>query len=434
MRPPVKNGVSAMAQDATATTTSVGKSSAWWMLLALGTAFSLSQAYRTTAAMMATRLQADFNLSVQQLGGFAGAFHFAFGAMQLFMGVSIDLHGVRRTVLVAFPFAVVGALLSAFATEYAMVVLGQVLVGIGCAPAFLVCTVFISRRFAPERFAAVSGLMMGVGGLGMLMTATPLAWVVAVSSWRVGFMVLAALSVLAWGVIYGVVRESEPAQEHAAQSLGTALRSVGTLFAMPHTLGILALGAVTYAAFMTLRGLWLGPLLAQRFGYSLVESGNIALLVSIVSIVGPPCFGRLTMVGSVRRRWIIGFTLAYAMLFALLAAATAPLVAVSALVLIGFLSGFIILQYADVRAAYPAALTGRAMAVYTMAMFLGIGVMQWATGAIASLATGQGVDPYAAVLLAITALLGLGALAFVLLPAPATAIQTIAAAQRGNVT
>ncbi len=392
------------------------------MLLALGTAFSLSQAFRTTAAMMASQLQTDFNLSAQQLGGFAGAFHFAFGAMQLFMGVSIDLHGVRRTVLAAFPFAVIGALMSALSSQYAMVVLGQILVGVGCAPAFLVCTVFISRRFAPQRFAAVSGLMMGVGGLGMLMTATPLAWVVAVSSWRTGFLVLAGLSVAAWLVIYIVVRDAEQAHERAAESLGAALRSVGTLFAMPHTLGILALGAVTYAAFMTLRGLWLGPLLTGRFGYSLVQSGNIALMVSIVSILGPPFFGRLSASGGVRRRWIIGFTLAYAALFAVLAGAATAIVAVPALLSIGFLSGFIVLQYADVRAAYPAALTGRAMAVYTMAMFLGIGAMQWATGAIASLATRHGVDAFSAVLLAIAVLLGAGALAFALLPTPTAAM------------
>jgi hypothetical protein len=33
-----------------------------------------------------------------------------------------------------------------------------------------------------------------------------------------------------------------------------------------HTLGIIILGAVTYAAFITLRGLWVVPLLADRHG------------------------------------------------------------------------------------------------------------------------------------------------------------------------
>ena len=77
--------------------------SLWAMLAALCMAFMLSQAYRTAAAMMASRLQAEFSLSPQQLGSYAGAFHFAFGAMQLFMGLGIDLHGVRKTMLASFP-------------------------------------------------------------------------------------------------------------------------------------------------------------------------------------------------------------------------------------------------------------------------------------------------------------------------------------------
>lgn len=395
------------------------QASAWWMLVALGMAFSLSQAYRTSTAMMAGQLQSDFGLSAQQLGGFAGAFHFAFGAMQLFMGIGIDLHGMRRTVLVAFPFAVIGAILSALSHHYALVVLGQVLIGVGCAPAFLVCTVFIARRFAPERFASVSGIVMGIGGLGMLLTATPLAWVVHVSSWRIGFVVLAACSALAWLLIYLVVQD--PPQEHTGprESVWVAARKFGALLAMPHTLGIVALGAVTYAAFMTLRGLWLGPLLIDRYGYSLVQSGNVALLVSIISIAGPPIFGRIRAAGAARRRWVVGFTLAYALLFGILALAAVPMMAIAASIVIGFLSGFIVLQYADVRAAYPAALTGRAMAVYTMAMFLGIGVMQWLTGALASLASNRGLDPFAVVLGTIAGLLLVGAIAFVLLPAPA---------------
>ena len=233
--------------------------SLWAMLAALCMAFMLSQAYRTAAAMMASRLQAEFSLSPQQLGSYAGAFHFAFGAMQLFMGLGIDLHGVRKTMLTSFPVAIIGALLSAFAHSYAMLVLGQVLIGVGCAAAFLVCTVFITRHFPQERFASVSGLVLGIGGGGMLLTATPLAWVVQEASWRAGFMMLAGLSVLAWLVIFIRVREPTQGQERRHESLATALRGLGALLLLPHTLGIMALGAVTYAAFMALRGLWLGP-------------------------------------------------------------------------------------------------------------------------------------------------------------------------------
>jgi MFS family permease len=392
--------------------------SLWAMLAALCMAFMLSQAYRTAAAMMASRLQAEFSLSPQQLGSYAGAFHFAFGAMQLFMGLGIDLHGVRKTMLATFPVAIVGALLSASAHSYAMLVLGQALIGVGCAAAFLVCTVFITRHFPQERFASVSGIVLGIGGGGMLLTATPLAWVVQEASWRAGFMMLAGLSALAWLVIYIRVREPAQSQERHHESLATALRGLGALLLLPHTLGIMALGAVTYAAFMALRGLWLGPLLIGRYGYTLVQSGNVALLVSVVSLFGPPLFGRFGPQGAGRRRCIIVCTLALIALFAVMATVSSSAVVVGCSVLVGFLSGFVVLQYADVRTSYPVQQIGRAMALLNMAMFLGVALVQWLSGVVASAAPAWHADPHSAALALIAAMLTAGVLAFAFLPAP----------------
>ncbi|MFY3383716.1 MFS transporter [Paracidovorax sp. MALMAid1276] len=391
------------------------------MLLALISGFGLSQAFRTITAIMATGLQAEFSLSAQALGVFAGAFAFAFGTMQLFMGVGIDLYGVRRTLLSAFPLAIAGALLSALAPGYGTVLLGQVLIGVGCAPAFLVCTVFIARYFPATRFAMVSGVAMGVGGLGMLFTGTPLAWLVQHSSWRVGFAVLAGLSVLAWLLIYWKVHEP-PLPDHSGaaprESVGAAVRGFGALFLLPHTAGIMLLALTTYASFLTLRGLWLGPLLIERHGYSLVASGNVAMLSSLVSLFTPALFGRLDPGPARRRRWITGFTVLLAALFGAVGLLHAEWLDVSGSIAVGLLSGYMVLQYADVRSSYAPAVTGRAMAVFTMALFLGVALMQWATGLAASVAAANGADPYVAVMLTIAGMLAAGVLAFRCLPAP----------------
>lgn len=391
------------------------------MLLALTTAFALSQAWRTVAAIMAVPLQAEFALDASALGLYAGAFHFAFGAMQIFMGIGIDLHGVRRTVLVAFPVAIAGSALSALATSYSMLVLGQVLIGIGCAPAFLVCTVFIARHFPASRFAAVSGLTLGLGGIGMLLTGTPLAWLIQATSWRMGFAVLGGLAVLAWLLLARLVHEPAAAatdEPKAPERMTEALRRFGALFLLPHTAGIVLLGCVSYASFITLRGLWLGPLLTERHGFSLVQSGNVALAMSLVSLAGPPLFGRFDPGPATRRRWIIGFTLLLAGLFGVFALLQNTVVDVAAPILIGLLSGYFVLQYADVRSSYPTAITGRAMALFTMSMFLGIAAMQWLTGVVASAATARGLEPFTAVLGSIAVLLALGAAGFAALPQP----------------
>jgi predicted MFS family arabinose efflux permease len=178
---------------------------------------------------------------------------------------------------------------------------------------------------------------------------------------------------------------------------------------------------VTYASFITLRGLWLGPLLLERYGFSLLQTGNAALAVSAVSLLGPPVFGRLDPMGAKRRPRIVGFSLFMAAAFALLAFVHEPVTGVATMLVIGFLTGFIVWQYADVRGAYPEALTGRAMAVFTMAMFLGVALVQWLTGVIATLALAAGFDPYTAVLLGTAALVALGTVAFRSLPAPHSA-------------
>ena len=393
------------------------------MLLALVSGFALSQAFRTITAIMATGLQAEFGLSAQALGVFAGTFAFAFGTMQLFMGIAIDFWGIRRTLLVAFPMAIAGAALSAVATGYSMLLAGQVLIGVGCAPAFLVCTVFIARYFAPSRFAAVSGAAMGVGGLGMLFTGTPLAWLVEQSSWRWGFGVLAGLAALAWALIFWKVREPQAAHADTAPhatpaSLGQTVRGFGALFLLPHTVGILLLALMTYASMLSLRGLWLGPLLIDRHGYTLVASGHVATAMSLVSLFSPAFFGRMDPGPGTRRRWLTGFTVLMAALFAAMGVWQLAWLDVAGPLAVGVLSGYIVLQYADVRSSYPAAMTGRAMSVFTMALFLGVALMQWITGVAASTAKAQGAEPYAVVMFTIAGMLALGAAAFRWLPAP----------------
>ena len=391
---------------------------AWAMLLALASGFALSQAFRTVAAIMGPSLAAQLQLSPQQLGLWAATFHFSFGLMQLVMGVSIDVFGVRRTIVWAFPVAVVGGVMSALAPSFGWLLLGQVLIGSGCAPAFLVCTVFIARYFPAARFTAVSGLVMSISGLGVLATATPLALLIELSSWRWGFGVLATLGLLSWAAMLWLVHEPANAAADPAQrpSLREAALGLLSLFRLPHTAGLVAYAAVAYAGFITLRGLWLGPLLIERYGFTLVQAGNVALAMTLGSMISPAVFGRLDPGGARRIRWLLGFAALAAALLALMAVVHHAALDVALALAYGLLSGYGLLQYGYVRDAYPAEMRGRALSLFTMAMFLGIALMQWLTGLVASLAKAAGSDPFTGALLTMGAMVAGGALLFWKLP------------------
>jgi predicted MFS family arabinose efflux permease len=389
----------------------------WAPLMALIYAFGLSQAYRSVTAMMAAGLVHDFALSAQGLGVFAATFAFSFGLSQFVMGIALDFYGLRRTWLWTFPLAILGAGVSALAPNFGVLLLGQALLGIGCSPAFVVCTLFIARRFPVHRFAAVSGLAMGVGGLGLLLTGTPLAWLIDVSSWRVGFGVLTGLSCAAWWWVYLRMHEGLTDTDRRPQSLTHALRGFAALLLLPQTWGILALSMVSYASFLTLRGLWLGPLLMDRHQWSLVQTGNVALLVSVLSMFSPAVFGHWDPGPARRRPWIVYTALGMASIFVLMAFIPTPWVDVGGMVALALICGANILQYANVRASYTADMSGRAMSVFTMAMFLGVALVQSLSGFAATWSNTRGLDPYMGVLVCVASLLVLGAMAFRFSPA-----------------
>lgn len=389
----------------------------WAMLLCLLSAFALSQAFRTVTSIMADGLRHDFGLSSQSLGSFAGLFGLSFGVTQLLMGIGMDIYGLRKTVLMAFPMAIAGATLSAVATSYPWLMLGQLLIGVGCSPAFLACTVFMSRHFPLNRFAFMSGVGMGFGGLGLLFTGTPLAWLVEHWGWHSGFAVLAVLCALSWLLIFFCVHEPPLATDALPKpSFMEALRGFGSLLLLPHTWGIVLIGMVGYASFLTVRGLWLSPMLMDRYQLSLVATGNVALALSLISLFAPSIFGRFDPGPALRRQRIIAFALGMAGIFVLMAFIHHPALNVALIFAMGVFSGYSSLLYADVRSSYPRETTGRALSVYTMAMFLGVALMQWLSGVVAGLAENQGLEIYRVVMLLISGMLLAGCLAYRGLP------------------
>jgi predicted MFS family arabinose efflux permease len=390
----------------------------WVMVAALTSIFAMSQAYRTMPAIVANAIEAEFRLSAQAIGFFAGAFHLSFGLMQLFVGVALDRYGPKRTVCAFFSIAVLGAFLCAAAPNFAVLIVGQILLGIGSAPAFLAVLLFTAQAYPPNRFTSVSGYAMSFGGLGMLATATPLAFVVQTWSWRASFALLASGSVLALTATYLIVRPRPARPDAKPEPLANAFKQAVLLFREPQTAGILVLGAITYSSLLALRGLWIVPLFVQHHDFTLVQAGNVVLVLSIAMLLSPMIFGRIDPGVKWRRPLIVAGALISAALILVLGWPEPRSAAVDIVLTlaIGLISGFIILQYADVRASSSPEVAGRALAIFTMAMFLGVALVQWLTGLIAGLVIERGHEPLFAVHVILAVLLVAASAAFVVLP------------------
>jgi MFS family permease len=346
---------------------------------------------------------------------FGGIFHWSFALMQIPVGLALDIFGVRHTMVTFSGFAILGGAICASAPNINWLFLGQTLIGIGCAPAFMAAIVFTSKHWPAARFAGISGLVLAISNSGMILSATPLAWFIDRWSWRSGFVVLTIMSLVTLLASALVLEKTVVNHSRSlAKEILSAFYDLRLVLFGRRPIALLALGFVTYGALITIRGLWIVPMVVERYALTLVAAGNVALLVSVAIILGPAIVGHFDPGDKMRPTAIT--------VMAVLMAATIGGLAMSdgyslwldvaLCVFLGLISGLFILMYAEVRSSYPPELTGRGMTALNMSIFLGAAVAQSLSGVIAATAQKIGWNAIDAVLLFLSASLLAGTVCF----------------------
>ena len=384
-------------------------------LSVLTLAFGLSQAFRTVPSITISGIAEEFQAGPAALALFGGIFHWSFALMQVPVGLALDIFGVRRTVIALSGFAIVGGAICAFAPDMNALFLGQILIGAGCAPAFMAAIVFTSQHWPAGRFAAISGLVLAIGSGGMLVSATPLAWVIDRWSWRSAFAVLTIMSIVTL-IVSALVLEKSAVQRSRRLTPEIWAAFYGLRFVLfgRRPVALLAIGFVGYGAIITIRGLWLVPMFVERYGLSLLSAGNVALLFSIAMILGAAVMGQLDPRDKVRPAVITVISLTIAATIAALAVFDGISLWLDVILctLIGFLSGSFIFAYAEARSSYPPELVGRGLTALNMSFFLGAAVAQSLSGVIAAGAQQVGWNAIDAVLVFLAATLFVGTICF----------------------
>lgn len=383
------------------------------LVLCLGHVFS--NAVRTLPAIAADVLIRDLHLTAETLAQLTGAFPLAFAAVMVPIGIALDRHGVKRVSLSLLAVAGAGALLAAFATGAWSMLAAQVVLGAGCSGMLMCPITFAARRLTPREFAFWSGTILALGNTGMLLSASPLAWLIEAADWRAGFLACAGLAALAFAAVAALVPDDRPATP-VARSLATDLRAVWRMATLPAVWPVLIVIFVSLAGMLGLRGLWGGPWLMEVKGLDRIAAGNLLLACTVALTVGPALAGALLhAVG--RAPLLLGLGHAGAGLIIILLLGGGPGGWLATLlgrpmlgsgfdlvVLVGFglIISFQMVCFTLVRAAVPAEESGRALSAANLVFFLGAAVFQ----ALSGVAAGWGGVHAALWLFAIALILG----------------------------
>ena len=349
--------------------------------------YFMSQFFRSTNAVVAPDLRADVGVSAADLGVITGAFFLAYAIMQVPSGVLLDRFGARRTLVTLMGVPALGALVFANAHSVWQLVLGQVLMGAGCACGLMAAIVVFARWFAPDRLATFIALFSGLGNAGIILSATPLAAAVALVGWRWSFVGAAAVTVVLVAQVYLLVRDAPPGHPYHTRTpepLGAIARGVREVLAERQMRPILALAFVSLGLVLTVRALWGGPYLADVYGLGDIERGNVLLLMTVFMLAGNVGFGPLDRLFDSRKRVVIGGAVLTALTLSALAAPPALSLwqATALLCLLGLVCNYVVVLLAHARGLFPDRLVGRAVTLVNFANFTGIATMQFASGLI----------------------------------------------------
>ena len=341
--------------------------------------YVMSQFYRACLAVLTPVLDTEIGATAADLSLASGLWFITFAMMQFPVGWSLDKFGPRLTASVLLAIGGGGgAAVFAIATEPVHVQIAMSLIGIGCAPVLMASYFIFARAFPPAMFATLGGALIGIGMVGNLASAAPLAIAAEAFGWRQSLWALCAITLAVALSIMLFVKDPAPQKEATQPSSGQTQDGFFTIFKIQALWLIAPLLFTSYAAAAGLRGLWAGPYMQELFAQDASGIGFVTLAMGVGMSIGSFLYGPLDRFFGTRKWVILGGNLG-TFISLMLLALIPDISLMMATILLGFVGVFGMsypLMMAHGKSFIPSHLLGRGVSMLNLCSIAGVGTMQ----------------------------------------------------------
>jgi MFS family permease len=229
----------------------------------------------------------DFNLNVSGLGVATAGFYVGVGLFQVPGGIMAAKYGARNTAIIGVLISSIGALLTAFTSQFYQLVLLRFFVGVGMALFFGPGITLVARTFRRESQGFAVGTFQSAfyvgGALGLF------AWSVLadLAGWRSSLAISGALGVLGSLLIFFNVP-----RDHLVSNFVIKMTDLRKLLSN-RWLVLLSLELFGFGSGTILINTFMVYYLEQSLKLSPTLAGIIGSLAPLCGIVASPVFGML---------------------------------------------------------------------------------------------------------------------------------------------
>ncbi|MDP9727618.1 MFS transporter [Alicyclobacillus tolerans] len=343
----------------------------FWIGLLLCMSYLLAFMQRTGPGVVSTTLQHTFHVSGAVLGTMTSVQYLLYMILQIPVGLSGDKLGPEKLLAAGVCLDGIGTLCFADSHQFAMLLVGRAVVGLGDALIWVNIVLIIGGYFLPSQFGALLGIVSTAGNVGALLTTIPFAAWTTVAGWREPFALLGILLVITAVFDFAVIRKKRPTLDRVSvlsdqpeqfKIKPVPIRSIlstviqdrnawATFFCHFSAVG-------TYIGFV---GLWAVPYFEHTYAVNRSLATTFTLTAFVGALIGGPLAGTLTdRIGSRRGTYIVlqVFICLSWLSVPLFAGQPPVLIAYMLMFVLGLGSGGSLLTFAVIRDQTPAERAG----------------------------------------------------------------------------
>ncbi len=342
--------------------------------------YFLSGLLRAITATLSPLFTSEFNLNAGDLGLLAGGYFIGFASMQIPLGYLLDKYGPKKVLSILLLIAIVGTAASAFAQNFADLLIARILIGVGVSSCLMGSLIGYRMWYADEYLQRSNAWMLMVLSIGFVFSTWPVQVLLPIIGWRWIFGIIAILLLVviiltllfipSWKNNIGNVEEKK------SGSLSDVWKNKFFQSTIP-------LGLFNYGGMVAIQTLWAGPWMVRVAGYTPLESAMGLFWINTTMLAAFFVFGyilpKITKLGFESMKLMkFGLPISYlSLLIIIISGENAGATHFTIYILTSIV---LTLAQPAVALSFPTSLAGKSLTSFNLLIFVGTFIMQWGIG------------------------------------------------------
>ena len=352
------------------------------IIFPFGIGYLLSFFLRNTNAILAPELSIAFNLYATEIGFLTSVFFFSGAIQYIPLAILLDKYGPKKIFIGEIILAILGCLLTSYAENFTMLVIGRALLGFGIGSCLTTAFKSVTVWFSSDFWATANGMILFSGALGAILSTKPLQYFLLQNHWRelflIGFIVSTILLIF---VIFLMPNNIEKSQTQNQSNVYVYKQIITNKIFYT----IAPASALGLASFFSIQGLWSNGWMSDVANLSQAEIGNRLLAMAIAMSIGTISNGaivdQLAKRGINRAKYLaIGLFLLFFSHFSL--ATNIDPQAYWPWIIMGLTGNIGVLVHPILNRTYPPGYAARSISTIAVSTFLMVFLIQFGIGFI----------------------------------------------------